>query len=660
MAKKEALTTTRMLLVLTFLISLFSLSMCGNTSFSIDYNGNTFVLDGKPFRAISGSLHYSRVHPYYWHDRLLKMVAGGLNTVQTYVPWNIHEPKEGEYNFKGLADIELFLQTAQEVGIKVLLRSGPYICGEWEYGGLPAWLLSIDPNMIVRTMDPGYIAAVDKWFDVLMPLLKKYLHENGGPILMVQIENEYGSYFACDFDYLRFLYKKARGILGETAIIYTTDGDGAAYVKCGSIEGSYITIDFGPTNNPVANFAVQRQFQPQGPLMNSEFYTGWLDHWGNPHAHTNLDTVCKSLDKILALGANVNMYMYEGGTNFGYWNGANAPPYQPVPTSYDYDAPLNETGDITDKYIAIRQTISKYQKLPEIPIPPNTPKGKYGTTQMNFVSTIQDALDVVSPDKPVYSTYPLTMEQIRFYYGFILYRTKLPRDINQLTPLLTKGVRDRGYVMVDQVPQGIFIRDDVIQVNITGKQGQMLDILVENTGRIGFATLMNYNVKGLTENITLDGEILTGWNIYPISLENINSSIISTRQGSGPKLNNGLLTPSIYMGKVPIPTSDPEPKDTFLDMRPWVKGQAFVNGFNVGRYWPKMGPQVTLYVPKPALVSPSLPNYLVMFELENTSCPPSQPCNVIFTDKPFINAIPAGSSFSVREIKEGYNWNLRV
>ncbi|ESO84522.1 hypothetical protein LOTGIDRAFT_236200 [Lottia gigantea] len=643
-------------------ISFIYICECQNDSFTIDYNGNTFILDGKPFRAISGSMHYSRTHPYYWKDRLMKMVAAGLNTVQTYVPWNIHEPTQGKYDFTGLANLELFLQTAQDVGLKVLMRSGPYICGEWEYGGLPAWLLTINPNMVVRTMDPDYIKAVDGWYDVLLPILKKYLHINGGPILMVQIENEYGSYFACDYDYLRFLYQKARTGLGEKAIIYTTDGDGDAYVKCGTVEGCYVTIDFGPTSNPASNFQVQRHFEPKGPLVNSEFYTGWLDHWGNPHAHTAIDTVCNSLDKILALGASVNMYMFEGGTNFGYWNGANAPPYQPVPTSYDYDSPLNETGDITDKYIAIRQTISKYQKLPEMPIPPNTPKGNYGDTDMNFVATVQDALSVLSPNQPVSSTYPLTMEQIKFYYGFILYRTKLPTDITTPTPLITGGVRDRGYVTIDQVPQGIFIRDDTTQVNITGKQGQYLDILVENTGRIGFATLMNYNTKGIIANVTLNGKILTDWTIYPISLENINGTTIFQHniKSTGPKKNKGLQTPSIFIGKIPIPASSDEPKDTFLDPTNWTKGQALVNGFNLGRYWPVMGPQVTLYVPKPVLKEPSKLNYLVVLELENTTCTSSSVCKISFTDIPVINKIPPGFHSNIRNIPEGYPYHKRV
>ncbi|XP_046336782.1 beta-galactosidase-like [Haliotis rufescens] len=650
----------KMTLAVFVLTCLITSTLSLKHSFTVDYNNATFLQDGKPFRYISGSLHYSRVHPYYWKDRLTKMRISGLNTVQTYVPWNIHEPMPGDYQWTGLADLETFLKTAQEVGLNVLLRSGPYICGEWEFGGFPAWLLTKNPDMVLRTSDPSYIAEVDKWYSVLLPKIKPFLYENGGPVIMVQIENEYGSYFACDYDYVRFLYNKVRSVLGNTVVIYTTDGDGDSYIKCGAIAGAYATIDFGVTYTPAKNFAVQRHYEPNGPAVNSEFYTGWLDHWGSPHSTTDMRTVAKSLDLLLDYGANINMYMFEGGTNFAYWNGANAPPYQPVPTSYDYDSPLNETGDITDKYIAIRQIISKYNPLPAEPIPPNTPKCPYGTVQMDFMTTIQGSLETTSPGGPVKSRFPLTMEQIKFYYGFILYRHVLKSSWTLPTALVTNGTRDRGYVMVNEVPMGILNRDLVWQVNITGEAGQYLDILVENQARIGFSTLMNYNQKGLTSNITLNGNVLEDWEIYPITLENIRSPSNFTRQfRAGPKksASGDLETPSIYMGKIPVPNMAGMPQDSFLDMRPWHKGQALVNGFNLGRYWPVAGPQVTLYVPKPELVAPPGTNTLVMLELESTECQSRSSCTIQFVDTPFINETPKGSTLSLRVVGENFDWH---
>ncbi|KAL8573278.1 hypothetical protein ACOMHN_006689 [Nucella lapillus] len=617
-------------------------TVSGAGSFTIDYTNNTFLRDGQPFRYISGSIHYARVHPDSWADRLNKMRIGGLNALQTYVPWNVHELSPGQFTFSGWSDLPRFLTLAQQADLVVLLRMGPYICGEWEFGGFPAWLLTENKDMILRTSDPTYISRVDKWFTELLTVIKPYLYENGGPVVMVQIENEYGSYFACDHNYMQFLYKKARTILGDTVIIYTTDGDGIGYVECGRADGAYVTIDFGITEYPANNFKVQRHFEPKGPLVNSEFYSGWLDHWGHPHAHVDTIKFVKSLDALLAYGANVNMYMYEGGTNFNYTNGANDPPYMPVPTSYDYDAPLNESGDVTPKYIAIRDIISKYHELPPDPIPPISPKGNYGHQSMIFVSTVQDAMAALCPEGPISSVYPLSMEQVKHYYGFILYRHKLKQTVTN-GQLSTRGARDRGYVMVDKVPQGMLYREDVTTVNVTGMAGQYLDIFVENTGRVGFSTAMNFMTKGLIYNVSLSGEMLTGWEIYPVHLENM-PHVQPSRSLPRVSSSGRLSTPSIYTGKLSLGSTDDQPLDTFLDMRPWVKGQAFVNDFNLGRYWPEEGPQVTLYVPAPAFKSGGS-NHLFMLELEHSPCSANNAtlCTVSFTDVPIINGKPAGN-----------------
>ncbi|MFT7816128.1 beta-galactosidase isoform X1 [Arapaima gigas] len=324
-------------------------------TFEIDYKNDCFHKDGQPFRYISGSIHYSRIPRIYWKDRLLKMYMAGLNAIQTYVPWNYHEPVPNQYVFSGDRDLEYFLQLASDIGLLVVLRPGPYICAEWDMGGLPAWLLN-KTDIVLRSSDPDYIGAVDKWMGKLLPMIKPFLYQNGGPVITVQVENEYGSYFACDYNYLRHLTRLFRYHLGGEVVLFTTDGASVGYLKCGSLQGLYATVDFGPGGNVTAAFAAQRYAEPNGPLVNSEFYTGWLDHWGEHHSVVPASAVAKSLNEILEVGASVNLYMFIGGTNFGYWNGANTP-YAPQPTSYDYDAPLTEAGDLTDKYFAIRDVI---------------------------------------------------------------------------------------------------------------------------------------------------------------------------------------------------------------------------------------------------------------------------------------------------------------
>ncbi|KAK7010939.1 beta-galactosidase [Biomphalaria glabrata] len=633
--------------------------ICGERSFQIDYLNNTFLKDGVPYRYVSGSMHYSRVHPSYWKDRLIKMKFAGLNAVQGYVPWNVHELTPGNFTWEGSSNLTQFLEIAQEVGIDVLLRLGPYICGEWEFGGFPAWLLTKDANMVLRTSDPSYIRWVDRWYTELLTKIKPYLYNNGGPVLMVQIENEYGSYFACDYDYLHYLRDKVKSILGPNVVIYSTDGGADYYLKCGKIDGVYATIDFGATNDPVGAFQSQRDYEPYGPLVNSEFYVGWLDHWGTPHEMVDSTPLAKSLDKLLAYGANINMYMFVGGTNFGFYNGANSPPYQPVPTSYDYDSPISEGGEMTDKFLALRDIISKYLPLPSEPIPANPNITNLGEIPIEFLCTIQDALPYLTPEGPYRTVFPVTMEEINFYEGFILYRFTLIKNYYTPTPLVVPGIRDRGVVMVNAVPFGILDRVGTTQVSITGTIGQQVDILVENQGRVGYSTAMNFNTKGIIENVTLGNDLVMSWEIYPIHAENINVALIAamkkrtTVNKPSKSVNSNLMTPSIYTGSLTFPDS---PTDAFLDPRPWIKGQAFLNSFNLGRYWPYRGPQVTLYIPKYVFNSPPALNHILLLELESSPCFMSQSqanCYVTLTDTAYLNG-PNGPGHTLK-LPQGYN-----
>ncbi|XP_043920850.1 beta-galactosidase [Protopterus annectens] len=624
-----------------FFLGIFSISLLNvsaKRTFQIDYENNCFKKDGEPFRYISGSIHYSRVPRYYWKDRLLKMYMAGLNAVQMYVPWNFHEVMPKKFVFDGDKDLEHFLKLANDTGLLVILRPGPYICAEWDMGSLPAWILKKD-TVILRSSDPDYLAAVDQWMNVLLPKIKPLLYNNGGPIISVQVENEYGSYFACDYDYLRHLVKLFRYHLGDEVILFSTDGSGIGYVKCGTVEGLYATVDFGPTENITGCFEVQRHFEPKGPLVNSEMYTGWLDHWGEKHQVVATSVITRALDTVLGLGANVNMYMFIGGTNFGYWNGANTP-YAAQPTSYDYDAPLSEAGDLTDKYFALREVIRKYKKLPDGPIPPSVPKFAYGPVPLKKLHILSEMLDVLCPSGPVKSVYPLNFVQLNQYFGFVLYRTLLPKDCSSPTSLSSplNGVHDRAYITVDGVPQGVLERDKVLSINITGKTGATLDILVENQGRINFGRYIN-DFKGLVTNLTLGKDFLTGWTMYPLRIDD------AVGQGLKEKSHKSFLSstsstfsaPAFYIGSFDIPSGIPDlPQDTFINFPGWTKGQIWINGFNLGRYWPARGPQITLYVPR-HILSTSAPNNITVLELEKSPCD-VKPCVVEFVDTPVLNA----------------------
>uniref|UniRef100_A0A3B4WUE2 Galactosidase, beta 1-like n=1 Tax=Seriola lalandi dorsalis TaxID=1841481 RepID=A0A3B4WUE2_SERLL len=585
--------------VLLFIaVNLACLSVSGNLvsgkrSFSIDYENNCFLKDGKPFRYISGSIHYSRIPRYYWKDRLLKMYMTGLNAIQVYVPWNFHEQIQEVHNFAGDRDLEHFLDLANQIGLLVILRPGPYICAEWEMGGLPAWLLH-KPNIILRSADTDYLQAVSNWLAVLLPKMKPWLYINGGNIISVQVENEYGSYYACDYNYMRHLRTLFRFLLGEDTILFTTDGNTDKEMSCGSLEGLYATLDFGTDTNITEAFSRQRRFEPRGPLVNSEFYTGWLDHWGDQHAEVDVQKVSRVLGEMLTMGANVNMYMFEGGTNFGYWNGADHDTrFRSVVTSYDYDAPLSEAGDPTEKLLAIRDVIKQFRDIPSGPMPPATPKFAYGFVTLRKVGNMSGLLNTLSPLGPVKSQYPLTFEEMK------------------------------------QVFQGLLERDTMLVMNITGQQGNTVDILVENMGRVNFGSKIN-DYKGLLSDLILGKDVLTDWQIYPLDIDGAitggwphadsQKTFPHKEPSAGPTFYMGTLQPNGLAW------------DTFLKLNDWTKGQVWINGVNLGRYWPARGPQQTLFIPGP-LLSTTLPNNITVLELEGA---PAH-LRVVFMDRPQLN-----------------------
>ncbi|MBN3299937.1 BGAL galactosidase, partial [Amia calva] len=347
------------------------------------------------------------------------------------------------------------------------------------------------------------------------------------------------------------------------------------------------------------------------------------------------------LQKMYMAGLNaIQTYMFIGGTNFGYWNGANSP-YAPQPTSYDYDAPLTEAGDLTDKYFLIRDVIRMYKNVPDGPPPPTTPKFAYGAVKMKMLKTVASALDMLSFSGPVKSIYPLTFIDMKQHFGFMLYRTKLPKDCSKPTPLSSplNGVHDRGYVTVDGVPQGILERDKCLSINITGAAGSEVDILVENMGRINYGKYIN-DFKGLVSNLTLGSDTLSNWLIYSLSIDEVVSKGFFWKGSHGRNVfshSAKLTTPAFYGGSFSIPSGIPDlPQDTYIHFPDWRKGQVWINGFNLGRYWPARGPQVTLYVPAHILRTDA-PNNITVLELVNAPCD-SGTCTVEFVDTPILNA----------------------
>ncbi|XP_012282685.1 beta-galactosidase [Orussus abietinus] len=578
--------------------------------FEVDYENNQFLLDGLPFRYVAGSFHYFRTPKQYWRDRLRKLRAAGLNAVSTYVEWSLHQPEPGTWLWSGNADIVEFLNIAKEEDLYVLLRPGPYICAERDLGGLPYWLLRDVPDIRLRSRDTRYMHYVEIYLNEVLRRVKPFLRGNGGPIIMVQVENEYGSYHACDSIYMQQLRDIFNNNVGSDALLYTTDGATSTALRCGVVPGAYVTVDFGTSSNVTKSFEIMRRFQPRGPLVNSEFYPGWLSHWEEPFQTVKTHTVKKKLDEILSKGASVNIYMFYGGTNFGFTSGANgdSEQYSPQLTSYDYDAPLTEAGDPTHKYFQIRNVISKYLPLPALPLPTISPKGDYGTVSvypiLRLFSTIAIRLFGTSPVQ-VHS--PPTFESIGINHWLVLYETTLPKA-GPDPGILQADVKDRGLIYVADRLVGTLSRTRKINsMPLEGAYGKPLKILVENQGHLNFGNEIE-DFKGVS-NVTVNDVILFSWNVTGFRLNSLSQLRgLQDIQGEEEMLHGG---PVFLRGSFTVSDT---PLDTYLDTSGWGKGIAFVNGHNLGRYWPLAGPQITLYVPAPYLRKGL--NELVLLELE--------------------------------------------
>ncbi|EEC10856.1 beta-galactosidase precursor, putative [Ixodes scapularis] len=617
--------------------ALRSIVAMGNTegtarSFIVDYEHDRFLKDGEPFRYVSGSLHYFRVPKPYWKDRMTKMKLAGLNALQTYVEWSGHEPEPGKYVFEDNYDLKTFLETAQEVGLLVIFRPGPYICAERDNGGLPYWLLRLNPNMRYRSSDKTYLDAVDHWLNVLLPTVEPYLYKNGGPIITVQVENEYGQYFVCDHNYMRHLVEVFQHYLGRDIILFRTDAPSDSAYRCDAVNNTLVTADFGADTNIKRAFDVVKRAEGKGPLIVTEYYPGWLDHWGAPHVKIDSQKMLETFEEILQYNASVNFYMFHGGTNFGFSNGKNPPPQ---PTSYDYGAPLSEAGDPTDVYYKIRNITSKYLPLPPGKPPAPAPKLNLGTVEFTASSSLQEMLNFFRQYAYLTnatSLYPITFEELGQDFGYVAYTTTIEFQPKSPTALAVPGISDRGYVYT-RATRAVLSNDHLTySVPVVVQKGENLTIIVENTGRINFGP-GNKDFKGIVSNVTLGGHLLTNWTMEGVPLStpeqlSLLSKFLMTLNGE-PKFE----VPGIFFGYFMLPRGQ-EPLDTFLDPTGFGKGVAILNGFNLGRYWPSIGPQVTLYVPGTLLLPYPQVNLVALFEMESA---PEGPKTVKFVDVPNID-----------------------
>lgn len=554
-----------------------------------------FYLDGERIQIISGSIHYFRVVPEYWKDRMEKLKALGCNTVETYIPWNMHEREKGRFDFTGMLDIKRFVREAQDTGLWVILRPSPYICAEWEFGGLPYWLLKED-GMRLRCSYSPYFECVKKYYEKLFEIIAPLQITRGGPVIMMQVENEYG-YYGDDKKYLNNL-KQLMEDCGCEVPLVTSDGPYGESFDCGKTEGVLQTGNFG--SHGKEQFAVMRKKLGNRPLMCMEFWVGWFDSWGAEHQTGNIQEHAEDLDAILSEG-HVNIYMFEGGTNFGFMNGANYyDRLTPDVTSYDYDALLTEDGQITPKYEAFRKVIGKYTEIPDTRIsPPN--RIAYG--ELNVCRSASFFGNLSRLSSPTESVCTLPMEKLDQGYGYILYESEM-NGLEELSSVRLNKANDRAQIFVDETPVLTLYDRELLEehkTDIIPAKNRKIAILMENMGRVNFGPLLENQRKGIDGNVVLNGHIHYNWTIYPLPLEDISDLDYSLPAGDK---EPGFYEFTFQADKI---------GDTFLELSGWGKGCVFVNNFNIGRFW-EIGPQKRLYIPGPLLHRGE--NSILIFETE--------------------------------------------
>jgi beta-galactosidase len=534
-----------------------------------------FLLDGKPFQIRAGEMHPARIPAEYWPARLKLAHAMGLNAVSLYVFWNRIERRPSEFDFTGNNDVARFVQLAQQEGLWVILRPGPYVCGEWDFGGLPWWLLK-EKDIKVRSKDARYLAASARYLNALGAQLAPLQIIHGGPIIMVQVENEYGS-FASDHQYMNEIRDLDRAA-GFDVPLFTADGGDEMMAK-GSLPTTLPGFNGGEGPDIRKQISVYR---PNGPWLVPEFYPGSLDHWGEPHAHVGTDDLVRETEWKLIHNVSFCYYMIHGGTSFGFMNGANySDHYQPQPSSYDFEAPIDEAGRPTSKYFYLREAIARHLGPSEtiLPVPLANPTMAISRIDLPETASVFDNLPAA-----VTSSRPLSFEDLDQGYGYVLYRAKVEGPVD--TNLNVGDLRDFAVVCLDQKRVGTLdsrFHQNSIPLHVPGHSAT-LDILVENCGRINYGTHMVDGRKGIIGPVTLGGKTLSHWQMFKLPFDNVSEFRFTNSPAT--------QAPCLRRGTFEVKPTD----DTFLDLHTWGKGVVFVNGRNLGRYW-NIGPQQTLYLP---------------------------------------------------------------
>jgi len=590
----------------SILICLLSFYTYSQSAESFEVKDGEFVLNGEPFNIHSGEMHYARIPQEYWSHRLQMMKAMGLNTVATYVFWNYHEVASGQWDFSSeRKNLREFIKTAAKEGLKVILRPGPYACAEWNFGGFPWWLLN-DSDLSIRS-GAKFVEISKTYINRLAEEVKDLQITNGGPIILVQVENEFGSYVSQQKEvsleehqkYYDAIYQALQDA-GFNVPFFTSDG--SWLFQYGAIDGVLPTAN-GEGNVAQLKKLVDQYHKGKGPYMVAEFYSGWLDHWREDFVKISAKDIAAQLEEYLKNDVSFNFYMVHGGTNFGFTSGANFTaeiPIQPQLTSYDYDAPIAENGGVTEKFFAIRKLMAKYQKntLPEIP--EAIPVINLGKVKLN---KSQSLFDVIEDLEPVRSVNPISFEELGQGDGYVLYRKRFTQPISG--KLKIKGLRDYATVFVNGKKTGTINRmDNFFELDIKIPFNGVLDILVENMGRINYGNQIPYNKKGIIEPVFINEWEITGnWQMYKLPMEKM------------PELPKEAQTaradlPTLYQGQFKVKKVG----DVYLDMAKWGKGIVFVNGHNLGRFW-SVGPQQTLYLPGCWLKKGN--NNIVVFDQEN-------------------------------------------
>ena len=562
-----------------------------------------FELNGRKFNIYSGAIHYFRIMPEYWRDRLLKLKAAGLNTVETYIPWNLCERQKGEFDFNGILDIEKFLNIAQELGLYAIVRPGPYICAEWDLGGLPYWLIKETTN--IRCMDEVYTRHVKEYFTELFKHLVNHQYSHGGNIIMMQVENEYGNY-GNDHNYMQWL-KNLMIELGTDCLLCTSDDKNKRGLSSGTIEDVYATVNFG--SNAKDGFNDLALFQKDKPKMVMEFWCGWFDHWGEKHHTKKAKWVAKQVSDLIDMDANFNLYVFNGGTNFGFNSGANTYlKYTPTVTSYDYAAPLTEWGDYTESYYMIRDVMMQKLKLDLPELPPRPSLQNIGEVEMKVVGNLFGNLDNIGKKHQV--TYPEPMEHYGQANGLIYYEVTVE---GKYKPVIfsIKGLHDYAYIYEDDkfirkvknnihnLPTKLLKEPTVLLKEIDGKK--KIGVLVDSDGHVNFG------------NHITDKKGITGLEIVPSNLYNFSVWTLPLDNIEKIEENNLTEYPLFLKGKFRTNSKD----DCFVHFDGFTKGIIYVNGFNLGRF-NKIGPQKALYLPGCILKEE---NEIVVLELEKYKKP---------------------------------------